>query len=341
MENDGSGSDQVPTKLYKYCPPERVDILLSRSVRFTPADQFNDPFEFILRVENIETEAEMRRRFSYRAFKERTHEESQKIIAEKLPPELLASGTRKQRQRTKTLLRKKFEPKLRSLVAQVSEAASDLAPDFVAATPSVIAKAARAGRDQFGILCLTEKFDNYAMWAHYGQRHSGIVLEFDMGKFGTTSGFASKGFLWTPEKVRYLADKHYDYASGEGDPNLLLAKHDDWTYEQEWRILGDLESIRSAETYRGFELVELTKGSISGIYLGADFLASGTLSTSHIEAAVDNNISIYFMERRWSEARLRAVKAGQPIYREIDPFDLLSDRVSSIAQRLGLGSSPP
>jgi hypothetical protein len=31
--------------LFKYVPPERVDILANLKIRFTPGDEFNDPFE--------------------------------------------------------------------------------------------------------------------------------------------------------------------------------------------------------------------------------------------------------------------------------------------------------
>ena len=34
-----------PHTLYKYCPPERIDILEGLCVRFTPPSDFNDAFD--------------------------------------------------------------------------------------------------------------------------------------------------------------------------------------------------------------------------------------------------------------------------------------------------------
>jgi hypothetical protein len=42
--------------LYKYLPPERIDVLTSGQVRFTPPWMFNDPFEASPSVPDIDTE---------------------------------------------------------------------------------------------------------------------------------------------------------------------------------------------------------------------------------------------------------------------------------------------
>jgi len=36
----------IPTRLYKYVAPERIDVLVNKKVRFTPACLLDDPFEF-------------------------------------------------------------------------------------------------------------------------------------------------------------------------------------------------------------------------------------------------------------------------------------------------------
>jgi hypothetical protein len=33
-------------RLFKYVPPERIDILENEKIAFTPPDRFKDPFEF-------------------------------------------------------------------------------------------------------------------------------------------------------------------------------------------------------------------------------------------------------------------------------------------------------
>ena len=35
----------LPPILYKYCPPERIDIITSFRIRFSPPSEFNDTFD--------------------------------------------------------------------------------------------------------------------------------------------------------------------------------------------------------------------------------------------------------------------------------------------------------
>lgn len=47
-----------PTRLFKYCPPERVDVLRSGKIRFTPAKDLNDPFEINAKPDYSQCNAE-------------------------------------------------------------------------------------------------------------------------------------------------------------------------------------------------------------------------------------------------------------------------------------------
>jgi len=44
---------KIPEKLYKYVPPERIDILINLKIRLTPVEELNDPNEFRPRFEPI------------------------------------------------------------------------------------------------------------------------------------------------------------------------------------------------------------------------------------------------------------------------------------------------
>jgi hypothetical protein len=69
----------------------------------------------------------------------------------------------------------------------------------------------REAQDNFGILCVTEKPDNLLMWAHYGEQHKGVVIEFDdRHKFFNepdTDGHQTFGII---KKVQYTAERPID-----------------------------------------------------------------------------------------------------------------------------------
>lgn len=107
------------------------------------------------------------------------------------------------------------------------------------------------------ITCFTEDPFNMPMWAHYGDNHKGICVEYDLTQLPLESDF-SKGLY----PVGY-EDKRYDVTNLvkmilEEEPNMkvsllffiMLLKHKSWSYEKEWRIIlsdsrhsGGLESF--------------------------------------------------------------------------------------------------
>jgi hypothetical protein len=44
-EADELAKSKLPPTLYKYCPPERIDILSDVRIRFSPPSEFNDTFD--------------------------------------------------------------------------------------------------------------------------------------------------------------------------------------------------------------------------------------------------------------------------------------------------------
>ncbi|RID85315.1 DUF2971 domain-containing protein [Peribacillus asahii] len=94
------------------------------------------------------------------------------------------------------------------------------------------------------VTCFTEDPFNMPMWAHYGDNHEGICVEYDLTQLPYGSDF-SNGLY----PVGY-EDKRYDVTNllkmtFEEEPNqklallffLMLLKHKSWSYEKEWRII--------------------------------------------------------------------------------------------------------
>ncbi len=77
-----------------------------------------------------------------------------------------------------------------------------------------------------GVLCFTETRSNLLMWAHYAQRHTGIVIEFDI----------QNEFFESVRRVRYDNLRPQNVNVGELD-DLFFIKSDEWIYEKEYRIV--------------------------------------------------------------------------------------------------------
>ncbi|MBJ8407489.1 DUF2971 domain-containing protein [Citrobacter cronae] len=126
--------------------------------------------------------------------------------------------------------------------------------------------------EEVGIISFTESYNNTLMWAHYGDEHKGVVVEFDFNEpFFTSSihnvdGRATrfkKDFMGTcfelPEKVDYRRNipdfKRPEFSAPENMNEfhwnkfykaVLFTKSIDWIYEQEQRSivrLYDADSI--------------------------------------------------------------------------------------------------
>ena len=86
--------------------------------------------------------------------------------------------------------------------------------------------------DKIGVLSLSESEYNILLWSHYAASHSGIGLKF-IAEEDTT-------FFGRAQKVQYQTN--YPQVHLHDDPELhvrsfLLTKAQNWSYEQEWRII--------------------------------------------------------------------------------------------------------
>lgn len=109
-----------------------------------------------------------------------------------------------------------------------------------------------------GCTCFSEINNNLLMWSHYSDGHKGFCLEFD-----TSHKPFNKAM-----KVEYKKDFPYVdpmvYLKQEKNLNVffepILTKHQDWEYEQEWRIFH-----KEANKLFGYSV-----GSLNAVYFGCN-----------------------------------------------------------------------
>lgn len=102
-----------------------------------------------------------------------------------------------------------------------------------------IRKAFKQTRDQmslqYGLLCFSRLWSNPVLWSHYGDKHYGIALGFDvpndkLEKINYVSSLLSAEYHeWFAEGAEKLMNK------------LLHQKYIDWQYEDEYRSWVNLE----------------------------------------------------------------------------------------------------
>lgn len=87
-----------------------------------------------------------------------------------------------------------------------------------------------------GVICFSRNWENPVMWAHYGHKHYGMCLGFDVPDE-------------LVEQVSYEPDRldlHIDLSKPSAglDQNkvrrMLLTKFEAWRYENEYRVMADL-----------------------------------------------------------------------------------------------------
>jgi hypothetical protein len=143
-------------------------------------------------------------------------------------------------------------------------------------------------------LCFSKSNNIPLLWAHYGEKYAGVVLEFDISKDiaedvnykDLTKGplpsvLTAKNFI----EICFLKNdnKLFSYIK-----ELLLTKHKVWKYEQEIRLICN-PNIR--DMYLSFDPKE-----IKGIYLGVNYEHNEKL-INRLKSEKCSHIKIYKMFR--------------------------------------------
>jgi hypothetical protein len=214
-------------KLYKYVTSDRIDILIDGFVRFTQPAAFNDPFEMSPFIKEIASDAE---------------------IEAILDDQHVARVNEEYMKQNREFRRAhKFESYLKGfpkdeLLVEIKASAHGKALDQIRESLPV------SFNQALGVLCLTTKFDNLLMWAHYANSHTGFVIEFDgdhpffKREFLDVSSLTGIDEELTKDyghliKVDYQDQRPQISVSSVKSFESFLVKSREWEYEDEWRML--------------------------------------------------------------------------------------------------------
>jgi len=92
----------------------------------------------------------------------------------------------------------------------------------------------------FGILCFSKIWSNPVQWAHYANNHKGLCLEIEL-----SDNCDAQEVDYVPERLDSSL-----ISSPKFSEKLLLTKFEHWGYEEEYRIIRQLDNfVKDDELY--------------------------------------------------------------------------------------------
>lgn len=85
----------------------------------------------------------------------------------------------------------------------------------------------------FGILCFSKIWSNPVQWAHYANHHKGLCIEIEL-----TDRCDAQKVEYVPERLDSSV-----ISSPKFSEKLLLTKFEHWGYEEEYRIIRQLDNF--------------------------------------------------------------------------------------------------
>jgi hypothetical protein len=260
--------DASPPTLYKYFGPDRVDVLASGLIRYTPLGAFNDPFEGQPEVTSLNTEA------GTRDLLNAVLPQAAREAYNELPAEARAA------------LPYEFFEQL--LVQKMKSNETGFFQSIHGLTPFVQSLMTRKFDELLGALCLSEVPDSLLMWSHYGASHSGFVLAFDAchPHFHEKKG-PNDEFRHLRRVVYCEARPSATLVEFDG-VDIFLVKSSHWSYEREWRIfraLSEADVVCPGELFNT-HLFRFPPTALQAVIVGA---RSSTKTTEAIFAAIRAN----------------------------------------------------
>jgi hypothetical protein len=234
--------------LYKYVGPERVDVLDSCTIRFSPGSGFNDAFDvqpFFHELDNWQAACEATDVLDHLLVGRRSRRTPRLDPAALLDLYRIGGANYTPSAKAMTRARKIIEHLCPTLTpssdrSESQERFNDLIMFCL--------------KNGFGILTLTEAPDNLLMWAHYAKNYTGFCIGFNSNnwffsksndiyenhtgdKFQRDIPIIDREVYDIVQPVYYSTLRPQLGIFTSYYLNALLVKAVDWKYEKEWRMI--------------------------------------------------------------------------------------------------------
>jgi len=228
---------QLPSRLYKFRPfnQHTLDMLVFDRLYFADPSTFNDPLDtkptLKADIDSDQLETTLLRLLESR-FKSEM-EAAAKKMSYRGP-------------KTKDHILRRSQRQAQSIITNIRYNATN--PDYeeLGGDPKSGLLASEMEQELLrrynrGIFSMAERAECPLMWSHYGDQHRGLAIGYSTPADASKDVFRMKyggSRVVEASKVKAMLDG--DSSAGRPvDEAILLRKARDWSYEREWRLLGD------------------------------------------------------------------------------------------------------
>lgn len=236
--------------LYKYLPPERIDIIQNCKIRFTQYGDFNDPFELNPNIDKLAEENQI---------KELIDKDFVQLVEEEYYKYPIISAF---------ISKEDFLDLALTREESVKETFIGIEPYIVKLLPSILQKTANS---MLGALSLSEIYDHELMWSHYANEHKGYAIGFDSSHPFFNQKKPDSDELRHLRKIEYCDSPPVINLMKSNGAELFFVKSSKWKYEAEWRMLLPLSESTEIIDKKPYPiyLFDLAAKSIKKLIFGA------------------------------------------------------------------------
>ena len=121
--------------------------------------------------------------------------------------------------------------------------------------------------DKFGLICFSRSFRSPVQWAHYGDKHKGICLGFDIDKE------ILHKISYTSVRKRFENDNLSGDNAYKWFLEYVTTKHRGWSYEREERLIKRLDTCEKEGVLYFYKFCEVMK--LQQVIVGCESDISG------------------------------------------------------------------
>jgi hypothetical protein len=217
-------------------------------VKYTPIEEFNDPFEGLLR------------NFFPHEFEDLVRRAREAVQTEQTWRKFCDSAPAKDKQ--------ELYHYRKDVPAGLLDLDSCFKVGLDITTKGMMERYPQSFSEHYGMVCFSARFDSILMWSHYAENHKGVVI-----------GYHSR-FFRPLYPVQYRKERVPlpvgQFTKRKGDPPLsmwhvkaLTTKFIDWAYEQEWRGVERREKLLKTKVKDSVVLYsKVPPQTVASIYIG-------------------------------------------------------------------------
>ena len=234
-------SEILPKKIYRYFDHsnKKIELLINNFIQLSSPLEFNDPYDSLATFENeVENRYYGKIEFTIQKILNSKDAKVQELKKHLIEKNVLLSEVdwpdkiRIIKEEQQKLLGENDGPEymeLRSCIYRLNEFHGFNNPrlgDWVTSSK---------------VCCFSAVKNNTLMWAHYGRMNSGLCIEYDTSKI--IDDINSEKYIFLPVIYSDKIYKDDPYPISEKTCSLFwnlpqfMYKKDDWSYEQEWRLI--------------------------------------------------------------------------------------------------------